>query len=825
MFTHYLASAWRHFRQHTATTLINVFCLTFGLVAFLLAWGRAEFFARADHYHERADRTVILTRFQPDGLFTFHLTPWTLAPYLHSDVPEIETLARASYPQEAAITADGRGHFASTTFADGSFLEIFDIPLIAGDARKALAQPRSVIVSEALARRLFGTADVLGRTLRFSGQTDEAAITGVIGAIPQPSHLALGDASSVGLDFTFEAMFTMDMDNARHQLGDWEGGSYFTYAVLSRGGADAIAQFDRALLEFSLQRVPTELQDEMLYGARAIAEFTSIGLDMVARSDVTGVGSSTVVKLLGALVLAIACLNYANLATALAMTRAKELALRKVVGASRRQLVWQHLIEGGVLTLLSFLIALLVVALLLLAIDVQTLRTTAALLLPLPHFWLLISSTLLIVTLVASAYPALALSRVRPALALRGGKTGGAPRALAMILVGCQFAASSFLMISVFVLLQHYRDTRQAIANSATDPLLAIANDLHSAKVDPRLLKSELQRLPSVKAVTMINRMPWSPGGDTEAIAVSTEAGAITTPVRRSVVDTSFFTTMNIRLLAGRTFEAARASDSSNMKAWYERDSAAAIDFNIVMEANFLPRLNLTDSAAAIDRIVYRPTSADGSKPAQRLRIIGVVEPGDFTPITVGSPGMYFMNEQVAVVPIVRVDKGDVAGAIKGIDRVWHELAPEVPIKRRFADEQFDLGFQAFARLNSSMTLLAMFACAIAVVGLIGMALHSTRRRLHEIGVRKTLGASAPQIVRMLLQNFLKPVVIANVIVWPLVYALMSAYLSIFANRGSLTLTPFIGSLLVSMVIACIAVGAQTLQAARLRPADVLRYE
>jgi putative ABC transport system permease protein len=233
----------------------------------------------------------------------------------------------------------------------------------------------------------------------------------------------------------------------------------------------------------------------------------------------------------------------------------------------------------------------------------------------------------------------------------------------------------------------------------------------------------------------------------------------------------------------------------------------------------------VSSPADAIDRILYRPTSADRSKPPQRLRIIGVVETSSFMPLTGGTAGMFLMNPDAALVPIVRVSNSDVLGAVSRIDRVWQRLSADVPIKRRFADEQFDIGFEAFARINRALAMLALFASAIAVVGLIGMALHVTRRRLHEIGVRKSLGASVSQILSMLLRNFLKPVVIANVIVWPFVYAMMSAYLSIFANQGSLTFVPFVSSLLISLVIACIAVAAQTVHAARLRPADVLRYE
>jgi putative ABC transport system permease protein len=282
---------------------------------------------------------------------------------------------------------------------------------------------------------------------------------------------------------------------------------------------------------------------------------------------------------------------------------------------------------------------------------------------------------------------------------------------------------------------------------------------------------------------------------------------------------------MQIELLAGRSFDAARAADVANIKAWNERDPKSSSEFNIVVDTAFLATLGAPTPAAAIDRIVYRPTSSDGSKPPQRVRIIGVVEQSAFMPLTGGTAGIFFLSPAAAAVPLVRISKVDVAATLAGIDQVWHRLAPEVPLKRRFADEQFDIGFEAFTRINRSLAMLALFASAIAVVGLIGMALHITSRRLHEVGIRKTLGASVTQILSMLLRSFLKPVVVANVLMWPLVYSVMSLYLSMFSSRTPLTLTPFVGSLAVSVVIACIAVSAQTIRAARSRPAEVLRSE
>jgi putative ABC transport system permease protein len=207
------------------------------------------------------------------------------------------------------------------------------------------------------------------------------------------------------------------------------------------------------------------------------------------------------------------------------------------------------------------------------------------------------------------------------------------------------------------------------------------------------------------------------------------------------------------------------------------------------------------------------------------LRIIGVVEKSSFMPLTGGTAGMFLMNPDVATIPVVRVSKDGLASTIAKIDAAWRRLSPDVPLKRRFADEQFDIGFKVFAQINRALAMLALLASAIAVVGLIGMALHVTRRRQHEIGVRKTLGASVSQVLGMLLRDLLKPVVIANLVMWPLVYAMMSAYLSIFSHRTALTPTPFLGSLLLSVLVACAAVGVQTFRAARLRPAEVLRYE
>lgn len=825
MFLHYLSTALRHLRQHKGTTLINLACLTFGFVIFLTAWGRAEYFASADRYHERADRTVIVTRFQPQSRLTVHITSGILSEHLRAEFPQLETVARVMYPQESALVAAGRSQFAVVAFADPEILRVFDLPFVAGDRRNALMQPRSMVLSERLALRLFGTADAVGRTLRLNGRAYDVAVTGVVRSIRKPSHLTVDDTAPFGTSLGFDALVSMDVIPEAQRPAGWLQGAYFTYAVLPRAGIEAVRAFDRELKDFTLRRVPKELHQKMSYGAGPVSDFMSIGLDSLARSDVTGVASTTIFKLLGIFVLAIACLNYTNLATAVAMTHAKEVALRRVIGASRGQIAAQHFIEGALLTTAALAIALSIVSAIVASSGWDAVRACIEVFALSPAFWGVLLLAALAVTIGASGYPVFVLSRIRPAHSLRGGAVHGGPRMLATLLVACQFGAASFLLIAVFIMVRQHHEMERAVWNPTSDPLVTIVNEVRAAGVDPALLKSELRRQRGIVSVTGIDRTPWSLGSTTDMLSTSAESSATGAQVSRLIVDFDYFETLGIVVLAGRTFDRGRAADTADIVAWLKADGTGASDFNVIVDERYLANLGVATPEAAIGREIYRATSVDGTRPPHRMHIIGVVARSSVLPMNLGTPVFYLANPDAAPIPIARVSKSDVAAALESVDAVWRAQAPEVPLRRRFADEQFNLSFQALATLNNGLAALAIVASAIAAMGLVGMALHVTRRRMHEIGVRKTLGARAGQIYAMLLRSFSMPVIVANVAVWPLVYALMSAYLGIFATRSSLTPTPFVVTLVACLAVACIAVSAQALRAARLKPVEVLRSE
>jgi len=821
MFKHYLTTALRHFRQHLVTTSINVACLALGLTCFLAAWGVTAYYSQSDSHHELAARTYVMTTKQSDSGFTMNVSPWLLAEHLRADFPQLETVARVLYPQETALTAQGTNTFAQVAYADAEFLDIFDLPIAGTNARAALDRPRSVIVSKALALRLFGSIDVVGKTLRVSGREQEVEVTGVVDAITQASHISTTTMSVERL--SFEAMMSMDMNRATNAPQNWDDNAYFVYVVLPKDGALTVDGFNAQLDAFSKRHISGGASTTSTFRARPISDFTAVNLDSLVAKDKTGLSSDAVLMVLGVLVLLVACLNYANLATAQAATRAKEIALRRVVGANRAQVMTQHFVEALLLTCAALGTSLLLLVASLSAMGGPVLAELLRMFAAMPVFWMMLAGLLFIVSVVVAGYPALVLARVQPALALRGAKAKGGSR-VAALLVGLQFGSASFLLISMLVMNAQNKAMRAAIWSPANDPVVVIGNDLRAAGVNAQLFKQELLRQKGVNAVTMMHRAPWSLGGDAEPISAVAEAGAQRVSSGYTIVDADMFTALNTKLLAGRGFEIDRLTDKADLSAWHKNDSAAA-EFNIVVDRSFVKRLGFATPEAAIDRIVFHPTSHTDATPPQRLRIVGVAEDTTIRPINLGGPSFYLFNDEAAVVPIVRIAKQDVAAALAAIDATWKQLAPEVPIKRRFADEQYEASYRFLNIVSGAFSLLAGFAIVIASMGLIGMALHIIRRRTHEIGVRKTLGASVGQILWMLLRNFSKPIVIANMVAWPLAYVVMRGYLSLFAHQAGLSPAPFIITLVVTVAIAWLAVAWQATRAARMNPATVLRYE
>jgi putative ABC transport system permease protein len=832
MFKHYLTNALRYLRQHKLTTSINVVCLTIGLVCFLAVYATITYMSRADQHFANADRVFLITT-KVNSVPSNPIGPWPTAKYLKTDIPEIKTIARASIDvglyNEIPIAVGDRKTFLTIAYADPEFLDVFALPFEAGDARDALRAPNSAVIAKETAIRLFGNPQAaLAQRLRLQNG-DEVTVRGVLGTLRQPSHIKTGTATSFS-SVRFEALLSMDVlehgakeDPTRSQLlTQWSVPYFLTYVVLPEDGSFTVFDLRRRLKSFGALHANSG-NDVYQFDAASLSSYKLSMFNGWGGGDKTGLSVTFMFYCLGGLVLALSCLNYANLATAQAATRAKEIGLRKVVGASRRQIIAQFIFEAALLSGAALLCAFMITALVMVALAVpgmgEVILSTIATL----DFWLIVLTLLVSVTAAAGLYPAFVLSHVRPIHALRAGKVRSGGRFMPRLLVGLQFFGTSFLLISMLVMVNQNASLKQSVLSGRTNAMVILSNSIRDAKIDFDVLRTELLRSPHVQAVTASQFSPWSVIAMPSSVSRTHESTSSKIPMTQSIVQHDFFSTMKIDLLAGRTFERQRAEDEVAMPLTTATTSAksALIDRALAEQNGWM------EPSLALGKTLYVTQYGATNSPPVPLTVVGVVENhpiGVMSPI--GATGnLYLFSTQAATFPIIRISTSDGAAALKDIESVWNKLAPTVALKRQFADEQLNNAYETMNTIATVFLAIATLALVISALGLIGMSIHIIGRRLHEIGVRKTLGASVRSIVQLLLSDFSKPVVLANLLAWPLAFVTMRFYLNMFVQRTGLSPAPFIASLALTILIAWLAVAAQATRAARMNPATVLRYE
>jgi putative ABC transport system permease protein len=822
MLKHYTETALRHFARHKTTTLINVVGLFLGMVCFLGAHSAAQFLSNSDSYFANGDRIFVLKQkyIPPGSNMTIPASPMTVFPagkYLVTDIPELEAVARLTLSTDMAVSAGANKIFGKLSHADPTFFDIFSWPFIHGSADSALQQPASIVLSESAARRLFGDpSTALGEEVLLYGRTP-LTVTGVYGPRPGLSHI--GESQRV---VNFDMLASMDvMDNSsfgQRAMTNWNSPAALTYMLLPKDGSYTTEQLQQRLQSFDERHVPKyEWQSE--FSAVPLRSVLVASLDAMIGTDKSGVSIVELLYALGIAVLFVSALNYANLATAQASARAKEIGLRRVVGARRGELAMQYIGEATLLTGIAALLALATTCAITMLIQGPASQWSFALELILSQTPLLLA-TIAVVGLAAGAYPSFILSRISVAEALRSGKVRSGPRFVPSLLVGAQFAATSFLIIAILVMSGQHRNMEREMLSGIGDPVIAIANDLRSSNLQFETLRTELLRQPHIKAVTAANQPPWTMAGGLMPISASPEATATRATILNNHVHRDFLSTLNIKIVAGRDFDPALATDIAKVENLRFADGTAVI-IDQALAASYGWS---AEQALGKEIFPWMPSATYTRAPS--LRVIGVVEVKPTRVLGMGATAsMYMLRPEIASRPIIRLDGLHLKEALNEVDSVWEQLAPNVALKRQYADELIEASLSIFAMVTAIFQSVAILALIIAVLGLVGMSLHVIGRRTHEIGVRKSLGASVRQVLTLLLKDFSRPVLIANLVAWPFAFAAMTIYVSIFTSQSSLSPIPFVLSLGLTLLVACIAVVLQATRAARLNPATVLRYE
>lgn len=816
MLRHYLLWTGRTLAADPWTSLLNLLALSLGLVSFALAAATALYMRSSDADLPNAERVYTVTQqiINADG------TDWggpgaatsgPTARYMAADYPETEAITQLVFTQPYQIEVKGRPRKLDAVFFDKSFGKVFKLPLRFGDADQAFSQPNSAVLLAEAAESLFGAVNPIGQTLRIGGI--DLTVTGVLAPRPAPSIFRRAWGNDIDMLISHDIYERIETEKAEPEAWGELVGS--TYVLLPPGKSPD--ELKTKLASFG-QRHVHYLNRHYKFGLVPMTRAPETNFNGLIRTDQTGLSFPAVLIALGGLVLLVASLNYANLAAAKAVGRLPESGMKKVLGATRRDLLAQYLTESLVLTIAALALVLLLLAAVAGPFEQITSIDLHRFLFHRYAFWAWLLAGVSLATLAGGFYPAWLLSGPKAIAATLGGKVRQARSRLASVLVALQFFSAAFLLIMVWiVLLQNDAMRRMAFPpEGGKAGMLTIDTPLDAVGLGVSDIRNALRDIPGVQAVAGSSSAPWWGAGLLIVRMFPDEEGK--KPAIRGYdfqVTEDYFSALRIPLLAGRGFSAERGGD------FRPEDLFPKTPFNIVIDRDIATSFGWTPEQA-VGQTVFHSFTGGGTGPMQ---IIGVVENRPQFLAADAAGNFYSMMQKDSPVALVRLAPDAGPDTLAGIDRALAQLSPQVEWHREFADTLFEKAVMMFDTVLAVLGTLSLFTVVIALLGLAGMAVHIVNSRTEEIGIRKILGADHLVIMRLLLWDMTKPVLIASIAAWPIGYIAGQLYLSQFAGHPHLGPWPFLISLAVIMGVAWLAVGWRVALASAKSPADILRHE
>lgn len=828
MWKNYALSLYRTLSRHRLYAALNVLGLALGMAVCMVLLLVVRFETSFDRWIPDAAniyRVNLVSRFPGRPSAEQASSQGVMAPLLRADFPQITSIARLM-EMNLVVRAGDRQGYERVLLSDPEAFKVFELSFASGTAAHALDDTSSLVISQQMARKYFGTDQALGRrlTLVIDGRPRDYRVSGVLKDLPPNTHLVM--------DFLVRLAPEV-LPNQSRVFDNWGSSTLITYIrVRSAADAQAIsAGLDNFIDRRSTNYLPPPVHKFITYRLDPLTRIhfsdSKIGSSFKQGADPLFVGS---LGLMGGVTLLIAVVNYISLATARAGMRAREVAVRKVMGATRRALVVQFTAESLAVALASGLIAAAMAELALPGISAmlgQPIRITyfgeQGVAAPL-------AGLCLVVGLLAGLYPALALSAFRPASVLASARTPGGGRAGARVREGLavfQFAIAISLMICTAVIFAQIQFVRNADPGYRRDGLIIVkgigATELTSRRLG---LVEALRRTPGVIAATTSDRRPAT---DSEA---NTNISLVSNPrieptLTVEQIGPDYFATYGLPIVAGRPLDMAHGLDDV---AGLKGEALAGRGLNLVVNEGATHALGFRRPGDAVGQQLHIQTSAKNGLTAT---IVGVAGDVRFLSPREPVPPQFYMQDSTLGPPdragpmsvAVRVHAGDEAAMTKRLEQVWRTLAPDTPFQAETVQLAMKPYFDPDARRGQLFALGAVLAVVIACMGLYGLAAFNTSRRFKEIGIRKTLGASTADIVRLLLGEFLRPVLVANLVAWPLAWLAMRPWLAGFDQRIDLSPAYFLIPTIAAILVAVITVAEQAIRVARAEPARALRYE
>ena len=812
MIKNYFKIAWRNLVKNKTFSFINIIGLASGLACFILIALYVADELSYDRFNEKAGR---IYRINSDVIFggnKLHLAVASdpMGATLKKDYPQVEEFVRFFISGGSKLIKKGNEFIRENNVAhvDSTLFDVFTIPVIAGDAKTALNEPNTVVISESAAKKYFATTDAVGKSI----ETDDNGstlykVTAVIKDIPHNSH------------FTFDMLFSMD--NVEYQWGNFLSHNHQTYLLLKPGADHKAFEknfprfIDKYVVPQAAQFMQIKSMDEFEKAGNkleySLMPLTDIHLrsDRVPELNVNGnIQYVYIFSAVALFVLLLACINFMNLSTARSASRAKEVGIRKVVGSEKNSLIKQFLTESILTTIISTVFAIAIAWLCLPWFNSLSAKQLLISDLLQTRYLVFLIALPLIVGLLSGLYPAFILSSFNPIVVLKGKLSGGLKRStLRNVLVVGQFTTSIFLIAATIIVFRQLNYIQTKKLGFTKDQVLVV-NGTGALGNNRDAFKNEVAKFTGVKGTTYAGYLPVA-GSSRNDVSFSSEAAmSSTNSVNMQVwnIDHNYIPLMEMEIIKGRNFSKDFRTDSN---ATIINETAARL-------------LGWDDP---VGKKLYTYFQDGFGNTLISREVIGVVKNFHFESMKENIGPLCFRLADNYWATAFKVNTTDIKQLVSNIESKWKAMAPGMPFSYQFMDESFDNMYRVEQRTGKLGLTLAIIAILIACLGLFGLATYTAEQRIKEIGVRKVLGATISNIVSMLSKDFVVLVVISSVFAIPLAWWAMNRWLQDFAYRISIGWWVFAAAGIIALLIALITVSSQAVKAALANPVKSLRTE
>ncbi len=800
MFSNYLKIAIRNLLKNKVHSAINISGLIIGMICVVLIFLFIKDELSYDQHHSKKDRTFrVIEKIDTEGQGEESSSnPFPVGPTLFNDYPHlIESYVRFFNFQAPSLTlqvGDNKINEKRIYFADSTVFKVFDFPLQKGDPATALANPNSIVLTKHIAKKYFGDEDPINKTMLFEGQFS-LKVTGLFDDLPPQTH------------FNFDCLISFTTVYNIYGQGinnNWVWNPNWTYIVLKEGVSKE--ELESQFPEFINKYYPAFIKPQITHYLQPLTDIhlkSKLDYEMQPNSDETDI---YIFGIIGFLILLIACINFMNLATAKSVNRAREVGMRKVLGANRAQLIKQFLGESILMSLIAVILSILIIELLLPLFNSLSGKNFSAGLLSQPLLLPVLLLFGVFVGLIAGIYPAFFLSAAEPAVVLKGKKLGIRSEFFRKGLVVLQFTISLGLIISTMIIYDQLNFMKTADLGFNKSQVLILPT---RPPIIPKAesFKEEILKNHNVLNFTVMNEIIGEHHNTHEFNYEGMEAGKwIYFPAL--MVDEKFVETFNIKIIAGRNFSKEILTDDS---------------LGILINESMVRHLGWGSPDDAIGKQFYTPLGKEIVIGVFKdFNFVSLVEPiGPFVLDMPAKPFIGFFKKFFAV----KISGNEVNATLKYLENTWSSYFPEYPFEYSFLNENLSHLYKSQDNLGALIGYFSLLAIIIACLGLFALASFTAEKRTKEIGIRKVLGSSVAGIIGLLSKEFLILIIVSNIIAWPVTYFIMNNWLESFAYRTSINLFTFISAGLLATIIALLTVSYQSIKSALANPVESLRSE